>query len=155
MRKRTKGRETALQLLYWQGITCEEPEQVAEGYFSEYPEDEEVAKFALSLFYGVIKEQVKLDKVIRDHLEHWELERVAILDRHILRLALLELLFLAETPPVVVIDEAIELTKRFSTNDSFRFVNGILDKVIKEREQGTGIRRQDRKEKAQSNLRMM
>ncbi len=136
MRKRTRGREIALQLLYWQGITCEEPEKVAEAYFSEYPEDEEVAKFATTLFYGVTKKQVKLDKVIVDYLEHWELERVAILDRHILRLALLELLFLAETPPVVVIDEAIELSKRFSTDDSFRFVNGILDKVIKERKIG-------------------
>ncbi|MBU1599371.1 transcription antitermination factor NusB [bacterium] len=132
MRKRTRGRETALQLLYWQAITCEPPEKVVEGYFSEYPEDEEVAEFAQTLFYGVIKEQEYLDKTIRAHLEHWELERVAILDHHILRLGLFELLFLAETPPVVVIDEAIELAKRFSTQDSFRFVNGILDRVIKE-----------------------
>jgi len=132
MRKRTRGRETALQLLYWQGISGEPPEKVAESYFSEYPEDEEVAEFATVLFYGTIKEQIELDKTIVTHLEHWELERLALLDHHILRLALFELLFLAETPPVVVIDEAIELTKRFSTQDSFRFVNGILDKVIKE-----------------------
>ena len=133
MKKRTRGRESALRLLYWQGITCELPEKVAESYFSEYPEDEEVTEFATALFYGAIKEQVELDKVIIDHLEHWKIERLAMLDHHILRLALFELLFLAETPPVVVIDEAIELTKRFSTQDSFRFVNGILDKVIKER----------------------
>ena len=133
MKKRTRARESALRLLYWQGITCEPPEKVAESYFSEYPEDEEVTEFATALFYGAIKEQVELDKVIIDHLEHWKIERLAMLDHHILRLALFELLFLAETPPVVVIDEAIELTKRFSTQDSFRFVNGILDKVIKER----------------------
>ena len=133
MKKRTRARESALRLLYWQGITCELPEKVAESYFSEYPEDEEVTEFATALFYGAIKEQVELDKVIIDHLEHWKIERLAMLDHHILRLALFELLFLAETPPVVVIDEAIELTKRFSTQDSFRFVNGILDKVIKER----------------------
>ncbi|MDI6751662.1 MAG: transcription antitermination factor NusB [bacterium] len=131
MRKRTRGRETALRLLYWQGITCELPEKVVESYFSEYPEDEEVTEFATALFYGVIKEQVELDKVIKDHLEHWKIERLAMLDHHILRLGLFELLFLCETPPVVVIDEAIELTKRFSTQDSFRFVNGILDKAIK------------------------
>ena len=89
--------------------------------------------FARDLFEGAVEKKEELDQQLRDYTQHWRLERMAAADRNILRLALYEMLSYPETPPAVVINEALEIARRFSTRDSVEFVNGILDAVRKSR----------------------
>jgi transcription antitermination protein NusB len=90
-------------------------------------------EFAVSLVRGVVTRLVDLDQRLVEQTDHWRLERMAAVDRNILRLALYELLFEQETPPLVVIDEAVEIAKRFGSERSSQFVNGILDGFIHRR----------------------
>jgi N utilization substance protein B len=85
--------------------------------------------FAEKLIRGVLEKRETLDEHIRKHAENWDLRRMAVVDRNILRLAIYEMLFRNDIPPVVSINEAVDVAKRFSTRDSGKFVNGILDKV--------------------------
>lgn len=87
--------------------------------------------FVESLVQGAVERQAEIDEMIRRHLQHWRLERMAAVDRNILRLAVYELIATA-TPPAVVIDEALELARRFSTDEAVQFVNGVLDAAHKE-----------------------
>jgi N utilization substance protein B len=91
----------------------------------------EVEDFARGLFEGTVSEVETLDGLVRKHAEHWRLERMAAVDRNILRLALYELLHRPETPPAAVINEALEIARRFSGRDSVEFVNGVLDAIRK------------------------
>jgi len=91
--------------------------------------DPESEAFARALFEGAVAEVGELDRRIREHAEHWRLERMAAVDRNLLRLALFELLHYPETPPAVVINEALEIARRFSDKDSVDFVNGVLDAI--------------------------
>jgi N utilization substance protein B len=88
---------------------------------------ETIREFAVSLARGVISRLAELDAHLVDQADNWRLERMAAVDRNLLRLALYELLFAAETPPAVVIDEAVEIAKRFGSERSSQFVNGVLD----------------------------
>jgi len=81
---------------------------------------------------GTALHRTKIDEVIAQYAEHWDLERMAMVDRNVLRLGVFELLWFTETPPKVAINEALEVAKRFSTQESTRFINGILDRVHKE-----------------------
>ena len=81
---------------------------------------------------GAVENLSRIDEIIKKHVKNWEIDRMAVVDRNILRIAAYELLFIKEIPPKVSINEAIELAKRFGDVDSPRFVNGILDKVYKE-----------------------
>lgn len=87
--------------------------------------------FVESLVRGTVERQPEIDEMIKKHLEHWRIERMATVDRNILRLATYELMFTV-TPPAVVIDEALELARRFSNDESVQFVNGVLDAAHKE-----------------------
>jgi len=91
----------------------------------------DVEAFARALFEGTVEEISTLDPLISGHAEHWRVERMAAIDRNILRMALYELLHYPETPPAVVIDEALELARRFSGEESVEFVNGVLDAIRK------------------------
>ena len=92
--------------------------------------DETAARlFAEPLIRGVLEKQKDLDTMIVKYAKNWELHRMAVVDRNILRLALFEMLFREDIPPVVSINEAVDIAKKFSTEDSGKFVNGILDKV--------------------------
>jgi len=87
--------------------------------------------FVEALVRGTVERQADVDDMIRRHLQHWRLERMAMVDRNILRLATYEMLATA-TPPAVVIDEALELARRFSNDEAVQFVNGVLDAAHKE-----------------------
>ena len=89
--------------------------------------------FARALFEGAVEIKDELDRQLRQHTQHWRLERMAAVDRNILRLALYEMVNYPETPPAVVINEALEIARRFSARDSVEFVNGILDAIRKSR----------------------
>ncbi|HZS50567.1 MAG TPA: transcription antitermination factor NusB [Bryobacterales bacterium] len=140
MASRHESRERALQMLFQWDQSRESPEQVIAGYwgglFSEEMHGEEsprrkpVDEFANELLRGAVKRVAEADALIRQYAEHWRLERMSAVDRNVLRLAIFELLQ-RQTPPPVVIDEALEIARRFSGEESVQFVNGVLDAVRK------------------------
>jgi len=131
MPSRRKSREYAMQMLYQWELGGNTPEQVGASFFLERKADGEVESFARGLFRGAVSSIDGLDKVIREHAQHWRLERMAAVDRSILRMAVYELVHCPETPPHAVINEALEIARRFSGEGSVEFVNGILDSVLK------------------------
>lgn len=136
---RHRAREAALQILYFWEIGKADPEPAIATYFAEHRPDEEpeARGFAEELVRGTIAGLERLDGLIEKHSRHWRLERLAVVDRLILRLAIWELLS-TDTPPAVVVNEALELARLFSTDDAVRFVNGVLDGIIK-RPDGTPV----------------
>ncbi len=108
------------------------PEHVISTFLGARKVDAGVASFARTLFEGTVREIHSLDQMLGEHAANWRLERMAAVDRNVLRLALYELLHHPETPPAVVIDEALELARRFSSEESVEFVNGVLDAVRKQ-----------------------
>jgi N utilization substance protein B len=129
--RRTEGREAALQILYFWEVGRTQPLSAIESFFAEHQPDaaEQTVSFASRLALGTIAEVDDLDRVIEQHALHWRIERLAVIDRLVLRLAVWELRHERETPPVVVINEALELARRFSSDESVRFVNGVLDAI--------------------------
>jgi N utilization substance protein B len=128
---RSLARERALQALYQVDLAAAEPmDALANAWKNEeQPSHPEALRFAEELVRGVATHRGELDAVIERHSHHWRVERMARVDRNILRLAVYELLYLEDAPRKVVINEAIELAKRFGTQESGAFINGILDKV--------------------------
>jgi transcription antitermination protein NusB len=92
----------------------------------------ETAEHARDLFLKTMEKRADLDQIIRSVLDNWELERVSLVDRNILRFALAEVLYFPDVPSKVIIDEAIEVAHRYSSEDAGRFVNGLLDKLVRE-----------------------
>ncbi|RKY45261.1 MAG: transcription antitermination factor NusB [Candidatus Omnitrophota bacterium] len=132
MRARSKAREIALCILYQMEITKKKVGELLNAYLETYPQKQEVIDFSYTLVEGVEKNLAFIDGIIKKYAKNWEIERMAVIDRNILRLGIFELLYLEDIPPKVSINEAIELAKRFGDKDSSRFVNGILDRVYKE-----------------------
>lgn len=131
MGKRRRARELAMEALYRIEIAEDEPEYVLEDLFHANPVDPETKDFAKSLVLETVTNQEKIDQLISETAKNWDLERIAIIDKNILRFAIAELLYFTDIPMKVTIDEAIEIAKKFSTPDSSRFVNGILDRIAK------------------------
>lgn len=131
MRLRSKARAVALSLLYQIEITKIDHYQALQNYLEIYPQKQEVIDFSSLLAEGVVKNLPSIDSFIKKHAKNWEIKRMAVIDRNILRMGCFELLFSEDIPPKVAINEAIELAKRFGDIDSPRFVNGILDKIYK------------------------
>ena len=129
MRKRTRARECALQVLYTIDLTGEEPREVLPCFWEVHPEEEAVVEYTALLVEGVVKNRPSLDEVITTHAKNWDMERMTVIDRNILRMAAFELLHLEEVPPKVALNEAIDIAKRYGDKDSGKFVNGILDKI--------------------------
>jgi len=131
MSSRRKSREYAMQMLYQWELGGNTPQQVGATFFLERKADSEVEDFARGLFQGAVNNIKKLDELLRAHAENWRLERMAAVDRSILRTAVYELVHCPETPPHAVINEALEIARRFSGEGSVEFVNGVLDSVLK------------------------
>jgi transcription antitermination protein NusB len=135
MGKRTKARECALQMLYQWDITRDPMDRVAGLFWQVRTSTDETRAMAERLARGAQKDVERLDQEITRSSKNWRFDRIAAIDKNILRLAVYELLREPETPSSVVIDEAVELAKRFSEVDSPPFVNGVLD-AIKARVRG-------------------
>jgi N utilization substance protein B len=120
-----------MQMLYQWELGGNTPEQVGASFFLERKDDSEVESFARELFRGAVADIERIDRLVRDHSANWRLERMAAVDRSILRLAIYELLHNPETPPHAVINVALEIARRFSGEGSVEFVNGILDAILK------------------------
>jgi N utilization substance protein B len=139
MRLRSKAREIALSILYQIEISRKDYQETFQSYLKDHPQKQEIVDFSFSLVEGVIKNLSYIDSLIKKYVKNWEIERMAVIDRNILRMGCFELLFLKDIPPKVSINEAIELAKRFGDIDSPRFVNGILDKIYKMESKKTEI----------------
>jgi len=137
MRKRTHARECALKILYAVEITKEEPKTCIDNFWlSEEEAEPQVRDFAANLVLGVYKNKDDIDSLLSEHATNWQLDRMAVIDKNILRLGTYELVFDEEVPPKVAINEAIEMAKKYGDKDSGKFVNGVLDKINKVRGKG-------------------
>jgi transcription antitermination factor NusB len=138
MRKRTKARELALQLLYQADVTHVNAADVMADFFSmnaHEDEDPDVKSYVEDLIKNIGERQTAIDEQIAKYATNWQLDRMATVDRNILRLAGFELLYKDDIPPKVAINEAVELAKKYGDLDSGKFVNGILDKINKVKNQ--------------------
>lgn len=128
MGDRRRGREHALQLLFQLDLAGGDPDEVFRRFWKESALDEPGARsFAEALVTGVHEHRRQLDRLILGSARNWKIERMAVVDRAVLRMATYELLSEADTPGPVVIDEAIEIAKKFGGAESGAFVNGIMD----------------------------
>lgn len=126
---RRESRKCAINVLYSMDISGLGKEDVEESFWSSQVFNKKIATFAKELIDGTTANLEEINKRLQEIAKNWELERMTSVDKAILRLASYELLFMPQTPPNVVINEAIELAKEFSTENSGKFVNGILDKI--------------------------
>ena len=129
MGSRRRGREAALQILYQVDVSAVTAEDAIEMYWSNLGPNREGEAFANRLVTGWSAQREAIDETIRNVSQHWRLERMARVDRNILRLATFELIGLEDVPRRVTLNEAVELAKRFGSDGSAGFVNGVLDRI--------------------------
>ena len=139
MKKRRKARELALKALFQMDITKDFSENSLEVFwnsdlFKFYPE--EIKEFANKIIRGVIKHKKEIDKEIEKVAINWKIPRMAVVDRNILRAGVFELLYCDDIPPKATINEYIEIAKKYGNTKSSKFVNGILDKIYKNKKSG-------------------
>jgi transcription antitermination protein NusB len=133
MTRRSRAREVALQLLFQFDLNPSVARLVQEQFARERMNDAEGERFCLALVDGVQAKRNEIDQTLTQVAENWRLPRMAAVDRNVLRLGTYELMHL-ETPATAAINEAIELARRFGSKDSPSFVNGLLDRIAKQRE---------------------
>jgi transcription antitermination protein NusB len=134
---RRKSRELALQMLFQMEMGKQNPDQVRRSFWSERQDlDDKVRSFADDLFGIAAERGEEIDQLIERNAEHWRMDRMAAVDRNLLRAGVAEFLGFPETPPAVVINEALEIARRFSTPESVHFINGVLDSVARELAEG-------------------
>ena len=132
MRKRTESRECALKILYQADITRRSIEVTFKNFWQDFPqEDPTVQDFTRRLALGVEQKFKEIGDKISQYATNWQLKRMAVIDRNVLRIGVFELLFAPDIPPKVSINEAVELAKKYGDIESSKFVNGILDKIHK------------------------
>jgi N utilization substance protein B len=128
--KRRIARELAVQFLYQYDLSGGSLEEALPLFWETQSEvSEDGRKFTEELVQGVVEHRVAIDERIAKYTDNWDLPRIAAVDRNILRLAMYEMLFRDDIPPVVSINEAVDIAKKFSTRESGAFVNGILDRL--------------------------
>jgi N utilization substance protein B len=135
MGTRRKSRELVLQMLFQADMGRQSAEEVRRSFWKERSSvAPEVRDFAASLFQVATDRTTEIDGLIERHAEHWRMDRMAAVDRNVLRAAVAELLGFPDTPRAVVINEALEIARKFSTPESVQFINGVLDSVGKDLE---------------------
>ncbi|MGA9528884.1 MAG: transcription antitermination factor NusB [Terriglobales bacterium] len=133
MGTRRKSRELALQMLFQADMGKQSPDAVRQTFWATRSDiDDEVRGFADDLFRVANDKSAQIDELIVRHTKHWKMDRMAAVDRNVLRGAVAEFLGYPETPRPIVINEALEIARRFSTPESVQFINGVLDSVGKE-----------------------
>lgn len=135
MGTRRKSRELALQMLYQADLGEQTPDDVRKTFWKGRGEVErEVQGFAEDIFRMAQDRSAEIDKLVQNHAENWRMDRMAAVDRNVLRAAVAEMIGFPETPRAVVINEAIEIARKFSAPESAQFINGVLDSIGKELE---------------------
>jgi N utilization substance protein B len=133
MGTRRKSRELVLQMLFQADMAKQTPDVVRKTFWEQRPEiDEEARGFAEDLFRVACDRMEEIDALIGRHTRHWKMDRMPAVDRNVLRGAVAEFLGYPETPRPIVINEALEIARKFSTPESVQFINGVLDSVGKE-----------------------
>jgi len=132
MGKRRSSRELALKFLYQFELNGEDLDEQIKLFLERNSSQEDVANFMKELVVSLIDKMEEIDEIIQKFSDHWILDRMTVIDRNILRMGACELLFNFSTPPKVVINEAIDIAKKYGNEDSPEFINGILDKVYNE-----------------------
>jgi len=130
--KRRKSREFALQALYQLDIMRKDAIKTIAQFQDHFYQREERDEFAERITLGVMEHGQEIDRLIEEYSENWRLDRMPIIDRNILRMATFELIYCEDIPPKVTLNEAIELGKRYGSEDSGSFINGILDRIQNE-----------------------
>ncbi len=135
MGTRRKSRELALQMLFQADMGRQTPEQVRRTFWSEHSSaQKDVRDFAEDLFRVASDRGADIDGLIERHAEHWRMDRMAAVDRNVMRSAVAELMAFPSTPRAVVINEALEIARKFSSPESVQFINGVLDSIGRELE---------------------
>ncbi|MDD5007083.1 MAG: transcription antitermination factor NusB [Syntrophorhabdaceae bacterium] len=130
--RRRKARELALRMLYQVETNRDDPESALTNYCESFPYQQDIMDYARRLLSGIKQYQDIIDTKITAACENWRLDRITYVDRNILRVGIYEMFFIPDVPPKVSIDEAIELGKKYGNEDSRIFINGVLDKVMRE-----------------------
>jgi N utilization substance protein B len=130
--KRRKAREYALQILFQLDIRKEKPSAaVLKHFWAEYEPDEDVKAFSEEIVKGTYKHIARINELLHQCAKNWSLDRMAVVDRNVLRMAVYEILYRIDIPTSVTINEAIEIAKKYGTDESGSFVNGILDRAAR------------------------
>ena len=132
MGKRRKSREIVVKLLYHKDINDASTKEILDRFWEKDPAGEDVMRFVEDVFLGVIAKGEELDENIKKYSKNWDINRLSIIDKCILRLSIYEILYRPDIPHNVSINEAIDIAKKYSNLDSGKFINGILDRVSKE-----------------------
>jgi N utilization substance protein B len=133
MGNRHRAREYALQILFQFDFNDGEPRRLMEAFWRDLRVPDEIVRFCEERVEGVLAHREELDAMIAAASENWRLDRMTGVDRNVLRIALFEVLYCPDVPKNVIINEAVEIGKRFGTEDSGAFINGILDRIASER----------------------
>jgi len=131
MGARRKARELALQMLYQHDLSGNTPDTIVSTFEDLQKSKPNTRDFATKIFRGTLDNLEKIDEMIAQQADNWRLERMAVVDRNIIRMSVYEFLHEEDTPKLVIIDEAIEIGKKFGTQKSSQFINGILDGILK------------------------
>ena len=131
MGARRKARELALQMLYQHDLSGNAADTIIDTFEDLQKSKSNTREFAVRIFRGTLDNMAKLDEMIVAQADNWRLERMAVVDRNIIRMSVYEFLHETDTPKLVIIDEAIEIAKKFGTQKSSQFINGILDGILK------------------------
>ncbi len=132
MGKRRRSRQFALQVLYQLDVTKQDALKAVAQWKEHFSPNEEKDEFVERIVLGVLGHCQEIDRLIEQYSENWRLERMTIVDRNILRMAIFELLYCEEIPPKVTMNEAVDLGKKYGSEDSGSFINGILDRIQNE-----------------------
>lgn len=131
MGKRRKARESTLQILFQLEFNDRGLENIFESFWQEKKASKEIKEYCRWLVEGIVSHRERIDQLIQSVSENWRIERMALVDRNVLRIAVFELLYEENLAPAIVINEAIEVSKKYSSEESATFVNGLLDAVRK------------------------
>jgi len=131
MGARRKARELALQMLYQHDLSGNTPEAIVTTFEDLQKSKPNTREFATRIFQGTVDNLGKIDDMIAQQADNWRLSRMAVVDRNIIRMSIYEFLHEEDTPKLVIIDEAIEIAKKFGSQKSSQFINGILDGILK------------------------
>ena len=131
MGARRKARELALQMLFQYDMSGNKPDMIVETFEDLQKSKPNTREFATGLFRGTVDNIGKIDEMITAQADNWRLSRMAVVDRNIIRMCVYEFLHESDTPKLVIIDEGIEIAKKFGTQKSSQFINGILDGILK------------------------
>jgi transcription antitermination protein NusB len=142
--KRRQLREAVMQSLYALELSKDSPEHIIGTILEDLKKNESDYDFAVTLFLTTVNHQAEIDKEIKKKAEHWEFHRIALIDKLLLRMAMSEIIYFNDIPPKVSINEAIEISKDYSTDSSGTFINGILDALLNDMKKDGSLKKTGR-----------